>query len=48
MWVKNGSEKQQHQQPIDNIREGVIESVVQHDEDKAKHNAGANPYYLHT
>ena len=47
MRIEDGSEEQQHQKSIDDKGKSVIEAVVQHDDEKAEHNAGSNPDDLH-
>ena len=48
MRIEDGGKEQYHQQEIDDIGKGVVEPVVEHDDNESQRNARPNPDNLHT
>jgi hypothetical protein len=48
MRIENGGKEQYYQQEIDDIGKGVVEPVIQHDNDKTQDDTGSYPDDLHT
>ena len=48
MGIEDGGKEEQQQERIDGVGEGVIESVIEHQDDETETDGRAYPYYLHT
>ena len=47
MWIEDGGKKQHQQQAIYNKGEGIVEAVVEHENDETEGDGCSNPHNLH-